>query len=164
MRIKISSLIRWFLKIRRFIRRTREEEYSDAEAYASIDQRSEFQEVVKAINDESNRLITWSLGIIAGSMFMLIGADSTQPTGWILYFYFLFGVGWICLGVSILCGVVISRNRTIVPDNKTIRELAMLHEKIDERFRRQISFLYIGFIPLLVWLTAFLFAYVFDRT
>lgn len=163
MRIKITSLIRWFFKIRSFIRRTREEDYSAAQSYERIDERSEFKEVVKGINEESNRLITWSLGIIAGSMLMLIGADFTQPTGWILYFYFLFVVGWICLGISILYGVIISRNRTVLADNKTVRELIMLHEKVDEGFRRQIFYLYIGFIPLLIWLAAFLLAYVFDR-
>src|SRR5476649_1784098 len=63
----------------------------------------------KLINDESNRLITWSLSIIGGSILTIISTSYIRPTGLILYSYFLFALGWIFLGLSIYFGEIVTR-------------------------------------------------------
>lgn len=168
-----TKLLRLIFKSCRHIRRGRLDQNENPEhesqvhkrtlTNATTDQLTNFKEVVGLINEESNRFITWSLGIVGGSILMLIGSDYTKPSGWILYFYFLFVAGWICLGVSVWYGVGISRNRMVVPDKKTIEEIIRLDGKIDKRFRRQISFLYAGLIPFFIWLTAFLFWFVLNN-
>ena len=63
----------------------------------------------KLLNEESNRLITWSLSIIGGSILVIISTDYVNPKGCILYAYSLFLIGWFLLSISIHYGESLTR-------------------------------------------------------
>ena len=119
----------------------------------------------KLANEESNRLITWSLSIIGGSILLIISTDYVNPRGWILYSYFLFAIGWTVLAMSIYYGETLTRiymSGATASDTDTsgIREIG---EKVDEYFAKQIKFFRIGIIIFSIWLILFLIWFIISK-
>lgn len=121
-----------------------------------------FFEANKLINDESNRLITWSLSVVGGSVLAIVSTEYVNPKGWIVYCYALFAVGWIQLGVSIYYGEKLTR---IYVASLTLNESDTYENsrELDEAFGEQIGFFKWGIAVFAIWLIIFLFWYIFEK-
>ena len=121
-------------------------------------------EASKLINEESNRLITWALAIIGGTILIIISTDYIRPSGAILYTYFLFAVGWLYLGLSIFYGEEITRIYIAgITNEKNLQEINKIGREIDKRFGKQISYFKKGIVTFSFWLGVFLFWYIFHK-
>ena len=112
----------------------------------------------KLMNEESNRIITWSLSIIGGSVLIIISTSYIQPTGKILYSYFLFALGWLCLGTSIFFGEMLTRIYIagITVADYDLDGIKKIGVEADKKFNSQIRWFRIGIITFSIWLITFL--------
>jgi hypothetical protein len=122
-------------------------------------------EASKLINEESNRLITWSLAIIGGTILIVVSTNYINPTGAVLYAYFLFAIGWIYLGLSILYGEEITRIYIAgaMTNEKNLEEINKIGKEIDKRFGKQIKCFKKGIVIFSIWLVIFLFWYIITK-
>lgn len=122
-------------------------------------------EANKMMNEESNRIISWTLSIIGGTILTIISTEYVEPVGCIKYFYLLFIVGWLFLAKSIYHGQKITRifiagftvNET---DKQAINEIG---KKIDTNFAHQIESFRNGIIIFTSWLIIFLIWFIFKK-
>lgn len=118
-------------------------------------------EANKLINEESNRLITWALSIIGGSILTIISTSYVHPKGPIIYTYLLFVVGWSCLSASIFFGEMITRiyiaGITInEQSDKSLERINKISFEVDKKFGNQIKWFSSGIIVFALWLLVFL--------
>ncbi|SIT03839.1 hypothetical protein SAMN05421788_10358 [Filimonas lacunae] len=59
---------------------------------------------IKAVAESSDKLLTWSLAVIGGTIGTILGTNYKHPNGIGKWMYLLFLPGWICLGVSFYNG------------------------------------------------------------
>jgi len=130
---------------------------SDGET-AAIEFHKRMMDANKLINEESNRLITWSLSAVGGSVLTIISSEYVRPDRPILYTYFLFLIGWSCLGVSIYLGEMLTRiyiagSIALEDDSTRMRGIGI---EMNQAFNTQLNCFYWGMIVFAVWLVAFL--------
>ena len=113
------------------------------------------------VNDESNRLIGWSLLIIGGSLLAVLNHDYLKLDGKLRFIYLLFIVGWVALCISIYYGELVTRNYIASffggPD-----QLPEIEIEINDRFSRQINFFLAGVTAFGIWMAAFLLLWIFS--
>ncbi|MDB5119813.1 MAG: hypothetical protein JWN56_1031 [Sphingobacteriales bacterium] len=116
----------------------------------------------KLVNEESNRLISWSLAIIGGTILLIISTSYIHPKGYILYSYFLFAIGWGFLATSIYYGEVLTRIYIAgITTSEIDRDgITQIGQEVDIKFGSQIKFFKYGILTFSVWLTLFLFWYI----
>ena len=122
-------------------------------------------DVNKLINQESNRLVTWSLSIIGGTILTIISSSYIKPSGYVLYSYFLFAIGWTCLGVSIYFGERVTRIM-IAGVLLTKSDKAMLRHvgyNVNKNFTHQIKWFIVGIVPFAAWLMVFLIWFILHK-
>lgn len=117
----------------------------------------------KLINDESNRLITWSLSIVAGSILAMVSTSYVRPAGIYLYLYLLFPVGWILLGISLYFGELATRIYIAgaTADNGSIEIIQQIGREADKKFAKQLTFLRWGVFIFFLWLVSYLIWFIF---
>ncbi|RVU02822.1 hypothetical protein EOD41_02475 [Mucilaginibacter limnophilus] len=117
----------------------------------------------KLINEESNRLITWSLSIAGGSILAMISTSYVRPEGIYLYLYLLFPIGWILLSVSLYFGELATRiyiaGATV--NNSSIEDIKQIGREADIKFARQLTYLRWGVFVFFLWLVSYLTWFVF---
>lgn len=126
------------------------------------------KKVIKAnqlMNDESNRLISWCLSIIGGSVLLIVSSDYANPEGSIIYSYLLFPIGWVFLSLSIYYGQRITRiyiaGITIPDDN--LADFERNGTQADKAFHKQMIFFRNGVFVFSLWLVLFLFWFVASK-
>lgn len=122
-------------------------------------------EANKLLNDESNRLISWSLSIIGGSILIVISTNYVNPTGLILYAYFLFAIGWIMLAISIYYGESLTRSYIAgcTMDDTNLKMILELGKIVDNKFAKQIRYFKLGIAPFAIWLVLFLIWFIINK-
>lgn len=105
------------------------------------------------INEESNRLINWSLSILGGSILIVFNkADFVQLSGCWKVSYALCGLGWILLLLSCYFGQLLTRN---IIAGSFFREknsfFKNLNTIINRRFRWQINSFIVGLLTFVFW-------------
>jgi hypothetical protein len=123
-------------------------------------------EANKLINEESNRIITWSLTVIGGSILTIISSGYVNPTGPILYAYAIFAVGWVYLGFSIYYGEKVTRNYIagITADDENTDFINSIGKEVDNNFGRQLSYFKYGIFTFSAWLILFLVWFIVNKS
>ena len=119
----------------------------------------------KLMNDESNRLVTWSLSIIGGTILMIVSSSYIQPKGKIVLIYILFIVGWISLGLSIFFGEMLTRiyiagSYANNNDKERIKKIGL---EVQKKFNLQVIFFLVGVITFGLWLISFLIYFILKQ-
>jgi hypothetical protein len=120
----------------------------------------------RLINDESNRLITWCLSIIGGSILAMVSTSYIRPAGIYLYAYLLFPIGWVLLGISLYYGELTTRiyiaGATVSDEN--VEDIEKVGLEADKKFANQLTFFRIGIITFFLWLVSYLIWVVFIKS
>lgn len=119
----------------------------------------------KLITEESSRLVKWCLSIIGGSILAIVSTEYVTPQGLVLYTYFLFVVGWGCLGASIFNGENLARMYiadAFTPKND-LETAKQIGAKMNRTFRYQLRYFYAGIVFFGIWLVIFLTWFIIDR-
>ena len=115
-------------------------------------------EAIKAYESGSSKLTTWSLSIIGGSILIITGSSYFRPLSLeYRYFYFLFIVGWILIGISIYHAFSITRTsmvKNLYASNATF--LATMLQKCNTAFKWQLRFFQWSLLTFGVWLVLYL--------
>jgi len=118
-------------------------------------------EALKAVNEESNRVISWSLLIIGGSLLAFIHKDYLKWVTCYRYFYFIYVLGWASLCISIYWGQRITRNY-LASMFVGADQLNKISELANTRFKKQLSWFMTGVIVFAIWIIFFLTIWIFD--
>lgn len=115
-------------------------------------------EANKLIAEESNRLVSWSLTIIGGTVLMIISTSYVDPKGGILYSYFLFVFGWFFHGASIYFGEMLTRIYIAgaIATEEDVERIRKIGLEVHQKFSRQITYFQIGTSIFALWLVTFL--------
>lgn len=115
----------------------------------------------RIVNEESNRLITWSLSIIGGSLLAIFSTSYIEPTGWIKFAYLLFVFGWISISISIYFGEKVTRHyiaSTAVPHPEIVKEIG---REINASFKLQLNSFSVATGIFALWLIMVLMWWIF---
>lgn len=119
--------------------------------------------VIISLETGATKLSTWSLSILGGSLLTIISDSYIHPSD-NLYkkFYLLFIVGWICIGISLYKGFLITRT-AIAADlyEGDLKKLMTLFEKCNKVFKEQILYFGLSLIAFGLWLVLYLFWWIF---
>lgn len=121
---------------------------------------------IKSIEAGSNKISTWSLSTIGGSLLALLSNEYLHPTAVKLkLIYLLFILGWIFIGISFYNGKNIT-SRTIASElHKNDKELlTTIFTDCNSFYSRQLLFFNIGLLIFGIWLILFLLWWVFGES
>jgi hypothetical protein len=122
-----------------------------------------FLKSIKSIADGSNKVSTWSLSIIGGTVLVIIGNSHYQPKeiGFKLT-YFLFIIGWIFIAMSMYHGLNIS-GRVMAAElfSKKEDELKPIFSKANDDFANQLKYFKYSLIVFGIWLVIYLLWWMF---
>jgi MFS family permease len=119
--------------------------------------------VILSLEAGASKLSTWSLSILGGSLLTIISDSYLHPSQ-LSYkkFYLLFIVGWICIGISIYKGFLITRTSIAADLYKgDLKKLVALFEKCNKVFKWQIITFGISLIVFGLWLMLYLCWWIF---
>lgn len=125
----------------------------------------EMSDAIQQIVLNSDKLISWCLSVVGGSLLALLGSEYTSPRSTFLrIIYFLYIPGWIFLGLSITDGINIS-NRSIIwllksSDSKLRFDIL---SKINQDYCSQIVHFKVGLLFFGLWLITYLFWWIFSK-
>jgi len=136
----------------------------DADSSDAIASEKLFQSL-KSIEESANKLITWSLSIIGGSLLAIISNSYIHPESRVLKLgYLIFIGGWLFLAKTIYHGNTISRTNIISLLNKDNRE--ELEERFvtcNNEFGLQLKAFNWALFFFAVWLLAYLMWWIFGE-
>lgn len=124
------------------------------------------QDGIKAIVENANVLIGWSLGLMGGSIAILVGSSHFRPTNrYLRLFYVLFIIGWIGLGKSMWHGhstvnCCIMAQFKVTGDDKSNVENSILMESVqcaNTEYDQQIKSFQFAVFVFGIWLCIYLF-------
>jgi len=117
---------------------------------------------INAYESGASKLTTWSLSIVGGSLLLVCNSSYFRPIDIKhRYFYFLFLIGWLFIGISMYHAFSITR-RAMVKDlyiNDVSRLTAIL-QKCNIGFKWQLRFFQWGLLIFGVWLILYLVCWV----
>lgn len=117
-------------------------------------------ESLRAIIESSNVMTNWALTLVGASVVAIVSTSNLRPTTRLARLpYFLFLVGWLCLGVSAYHGYLLSGNYVAAQlvDPAGIKKIL---EEMNTRFIAQQTWFKRGLLPFGIWLVVFLFWWV----
>lgn len=117
-------------------------------------------EALKTVNEESNRIISWSLLIIGGSILAILQKDYLKLIEY-KWLYFIYILGWIFLCISIYWGQRVTRSYLasmfVLPGL-----IEGISEETNKRFKRQLTWFMGGVAIFAVWMITFLTIWIFN--
>ncbi len=120
---------------------------------------------IKSIEAGSNKISTWSLSTVGGSLLAILSDSYLHPTTTKLkMIYLLFIVGWIFIGISIFNGKEIV-GRTIASElyKNDVQQLTTIFTKCNTSYSRQLRFFNLGLLIFGIWLLFYLFWWIFGE-
>lgn len=115
--------------------------------------------IYKQINEESNRLIGWTLLVFAGSLLSVLSSDYFKLEGKYRKVYLLCIIAWGFLTASIALGQLITRSYLAGLITGRWEDIAGI---VNLRFARQIRFFIIGLVMLGIWLATLVLFWIFS--
>lgn len=118
------------------------------------------------VNEESNRLISWSLSILGGTILLLINSKYVSLTGWFFYSYGLFGIGWLFIFMSIYYGQSLTLHYTagaLITKDQSDEDLITYLGEVDKKFHKQIKYFKYALVPFAAWLFLLLTWFMFFK-
>jgi hypothetical protein len=117
-------------------------------------------EALKIVNEESNRVTSWSLLIIGGSLLAVLHKDYLKLADY-KYLYFIYIIGWLSLCISIYWGQSVTRSylASMFVKQDLVEASSMEANKL---FGRQLTWFMIGVIIFAVWMITFLILWIFN--
>ncbi len=122
-----------------------------------------FFNTIESIEIGSNKSISWSLSIVGGSLLVILNEGYIQPSYQpYKLVYFLFGIGWILIGISIYFGRKITNSKMAAVLNKDDNEsLAAILKNINNYYTKQLQFFNRSLICFGLWLILYLLWWIF---
>jgi len=155
-----SSVINELKKLLSFIPFLRGDTQQDTVPETAPAQEVTRIEALKTVNEESNRIISWSLLIIGGSILAILQKDYLKLNEY-KWLYFVYILGWICLCISIYWGQRVTRSylaSMFVPP-KLVEDVS---EETNKRFKLQLTWFMGGVAIFAVWMITFLTIWIFN--
>jgi hypothetical protein len=132
----------------------------------SIDNASKLFNCIKSIESGSNKISTWSLSILGGSLLAILSDSYLHPSKTQLKLvYLLFILGWTSIGISIFNGKEII-GRTIASElyKNDENQLVSIFTKCNNCYQRQLRYFNIGLFTFGIWLLLYLIWWIFGET
>ena len=117
-------------------------------------------EALKIVNEESNRVSSWSLLIIGGSLLAVLHKDYLKLLEY-KYLYFIYIIGWISLCASIYWGQSVTRSYLASMFVKP-NFVEASSKEANKLFGRQLTWFMLGVTLFAVWMIAFLILWIFN--
>ena len=107
----------------------------------------------------SNKIMSWSLSIIVGSLLVILNTSYIKPKlDWFKYFYSLFAVGWVLIGISIYFGRKITNSKiAAILNRKSLELLDTILKDVNNYYHKQLVFFYLSLMVFGFWLFTYLF-------
>lgn len=118
---------------------------------------------IKSIEEGSNKISTWSLSTIGGSLLALLSNEYLHPSIVKLkMIYLLFILGWFFIGISIYNGKnIISRTIASELHKNDRKSLETIFTICNKHYSRQLRFFNLGLLIFGLWLLLFLLWWIF---
>lgn len=118
-------------------------------------------DALKTVNEESNRIISWSLLIIGGSLLAVLDNDYLKVIDGFRWIYFFYLLGWLFLSLSVYWGQRVTRSylASLFVAKEFIEGTA---ELTNIHFKRQINWFIAGVIIFALWMVVFLVLWIFN--
>jgi len=124
-----------------------------------------FLKVIKTVGEGSNKIITWTLSIIGGSLLTLLSTSYLHPeSNDLKKFYLLFIIGWILFAISMYYGINIS-GRSMASDlyyNKP-EELKNIFKSVNSDYKCQLKYFKYGLMIFAIWLVLYLLWWIYGN-
>lgn len=125
-----------------------------------------FFKTIESIENGSNKIISWSLSIVGGTLLVILSENYIKPD-YQLYklAYLLFGVGWILIGISIYNGrnITNSKMAAVLFDQKE-ENLKKILKNVNRYYSRQLCFFYWSLSVFGLWLILYLMWWIFGSS
>ncbi|MGF7038928.1 hypothetical protein M2273_002180 [Mucilaginibacter lappiensis] len=155
-----SSIINGLKKLLSFIPFLRDDMQQDTGTETAPAQEISRIEALKTVNEESNRIISWALLIIGGSILAILQKDYLKLNEY-KWLYFVYILGWIALCISIYWGQRVTRS--YLASMFVIPSLVEgISEETNKRFKRQLTWFMGGVAIFAVWMITFLTIWIFN--
>src|SRR5882762_9632262 len=121
---------------------------------------------IKSIEVGSNKISSWSLSTLGGSLLAILSDSYLHPTtAKFKMIYLLFILGWTFIGISIFNGKEIS-GRAIASElyKSDENQLTTIFTKCNTCYSRQLRFFNLGLLVFGIWQLLYLFWWVFGET
>ena len=121
---------------------------------------------IKAIKEGSNKISTWSLSTVGGSLLAVLSNEYTHPSeSKLKLIYLLFVLGWLFIGISFYNGKNIT-SRVIASElNKNDKDLLEnIFTYCNTFYSRQLRFFNLALLVFGIWLLLFLLWWVFGNS
>ncbi len=122
-----------------------------------------FLQSIKSISEGSNKIITWSLSIVGGTILIILSDSYLHPsTRNLKLVYSLFLLGWILIALSINKGIIIS-GRSMAGElySENNEMLKQIFEKSNTDFKHQLNLFKWALLVFGLWLILFLCWWIF---
>ncbi len=118
---------------------------------------------IKSIEEGSNKISTWSLSTIGGSLLAILSNEYSHPlTPKLKLIYLLFVLGWGFIGISFYNGKNITSRSIASELNKNDTELLKtIFTDCNTFYSRQLRFFNLALLIFGIWLLLFLLWWVF---
>ena len=118
-------------------------------------------DALKTVNEESNRIISWSLLIIGGSLLAVLDNDYLKVSDRFRWIYFFYILGWSFLCLSVYFGQRVTRSylASLFVAKEYIESTAA---QTNIHFKKQINWFIAGVIVFALWMIAFLVLWIFN--
>src|SRR5690349_5872891 len=109
---------------------------------------------IKSLENGSNRVSTWSLSVLGGSLLAILSNNYLRPDkANIKIVYLLFVIGWFFIGVSFYNGKnIISRTIAAELAKNDINLLKKIFYKCNSYYSRQLLFFNLALLVFGIWL------------
>lgn len=121
---------------------------------------------IKSIEEGSNKISTWSLSTLGGSLLAIMNNDFSHPeTTKLKMIYLFFILGWIFIGLSFYNGKnIISRTIASELHKNNLKSLTYIFEKCNLYYSKQLRFFNLGLLTFGFWLLLYLIWWIFGNS
>ncbi len=121
---------------------------------------------IESVEKGSNRIISWSLSIVGGSLLVILSESYILPSYQLYKLpYLLFGVGWILIGISIYNGRNITNSKmAAVLYDQNEDNLKEILKNVNKYYLRQLRFFNWSLVAFGLWLILYLIWWIFGKS
>ncbi len=121
---------------------------------------------IKSIEEGSNKISTWSLSTLGGSLLAIMNKDFSHPeTTKLKMIYLFFILGWVFIGLSFYNGKnIISRTIASELHKNDLKLLTIIFEKCNLYYSKQLRFFNLGLLTFGFWLLLYIIWWIFGNS
>ena len=128
-----------------------------------MERMNRFFNTIESIENGSNKVISWSLSVVGGSLVVILSNNYIKPDCQLFKMaYILFGVGWFFIGFSIYNGRNITNSKiAAVLYDQNEENLKEILKNVNKYYKRQLTNFNLSLFAFGLWLILYLLWWIF---